>query len=477
MPIASAPTNSYRGAPARRRFKESRVDVGSAGLFDATADEFASHTWQDKHSITKFSQLKDLLSGIVCPSFLDELDDGLRYAGMSIRVSPYVLSLIDWSRPESDPIRRQFMPMRSELEEDHPTLAVDSLEERNQSPVSGLVHRYPDKALFLVTTMCPVYCQFCTRSYAVGLDTPLIVKDSVASVQHWAAALDYIRATPQIEDIVISGGDLARMKPAHIRSLGNALLDIEHVRRLRFATKSLAVQPMKFLSDQEWTNAILEIVDRGRSLFKDVCIHTHFNHPREITPFVEQAMQRLHRAGVLVRNQSVLLRGVNDEAETLIELIRGLGRVNIHPYYVYLCDMVKSTEHFRVPLSMAQQLEKQVRGATAGFNTPLFIVDTPCGKRDVHSAEFYDRDRGVSGFSSPTLAPGRMLHYFDPLRSLTQEGRAAWSVPGARESIIAGESGVPSRAAKLLASANSGHVEVIGFCDPIAFASSESERV
>jgi lysine 2,3-aminomutase len=417
-------------------------------LFAATPEEFNNHAWQDKHSITRFSQLQDLLSGVASSSFLEDVEGGLRQAGMSIRVSPYVLSLIDWRRPESDPVRRQFMPMLSELEDDHPILAVDSLEEREQSPVPGLVHRYPDKALFLVTTMCPVYCQYCTRSYAVGLDTPLVAKDNVASVQHWTAALDYIHAMPQIEDIVISGGDLARLKPAHIRSLGNSLLDIEHVLRIRFATKSLSVQPMKFLTDQEWIGAIFEIVERGRSLFKDVCIHTHFNHPREITPVVERAMRRLHTAGVLVRNQTVLLRGVNDDSATLIELIRGLGRVNIHPYYVYLCDMVKATEHFRVPLGLAQQLEKEVRGATAGFNTPLFIVDTPSGKRDVHSAEFYNKKTGVSGFASPRLAPGRLLHYFDPLRALSPKGREAWAAPDAKASIVASAGAASQRRAR-----------------------------
>ena len=290
----------------------------------------------------------------------------------------------------------------------------------------GLVHRYPDKVLFLVTAVCPVYCQYCTRSYAVGTDTPLVHKEHVTSAKNWAGAIDYIRAHPQIEDIVISGGDVSRLKAANVRELGNALLDIEHVRRIRFATKTLAVQPMKFLSDDEWTGAILDVVERGRAMFKDVVIHTHFNHPREVTPVVEQAMRKLHARGVTVRNQAVLLRGVNDDAPTLRALIKKLGRVNIHPYYVYLCDMVKGTEHFRVPIDQAQQLEKEVRGTTAGFNTPLFIVDTPAGKRDVHSAEFHDYTYGVSAFVAPMVAPGRHFHYFDPLRSLSYAGRRAW---------------------------------------------------
>jgi hypothetical protein len=128
---------------------------------------------------------------------------------------------------------------------------------------------------------------------------------------------------------------------------------------------------------------------------------------------------------------------VNDDATTLRSLIKRLGRINIHPYYVYLCDMVKATEHFRLPLRTAQRLEKEVRGTTAGFNTPLFIVDTPSGKRDVHSAEFHDSEYGVSGFMSPAVSGGLMRHYFDPIRSLSDAAAEAWASPDARKSILA----------------------------------------
>ena len=188
-------------------------------------------------------------------------------------------------------------------------------------------------------------------------------------------------------------------------------------------------------SVNDWTNAVLELVARGRSMFKDVCLHTHFNHPNEVTPIVELAMRRLHEHGLFVRNQTVLLRGVNDDADTLCALIKRLGRINIHPYYVYLCDMVKATEHFRLPLKTAQHLEKQVRGATAGFNTPLFIVDTPSGKRDVHSAEFHDAEYGVSAFVSPAVS-AQTCYYYDPVRSLAHPARLAWAAPDARTSIL-----------------------------------------
>lgn len=404
---------------------------------DVPRSVFEDNAWQDRNAIARLPQLQAALEGVISPDALGDIEAGLAKAGMSIRLNPYIVTLIDWSRAWSDPIRRQFLPMYSEQEEDHPGLEIDSLEEQAHSPVPSIVHRYPDKVLFLVTSVCPVYCQYCTRSYAVGQSTQLIEKDHVTSVQNWAPALDYIRSHPQIEDVVVSGGDLARLKPAHVRALGNSLLEIEHVRRIRFATKVISVQPMKILTDHDWFDAVVQVVERGRSMFKDVCIHTHFNHPNEVTPLVEAAMRRLHEKGVVVRNQTVLLRGVNDDAATLRSLIKKLGRVNIHPYYVYLCDMVKATEHFRLPLKTAQRLEKEVRGTTAGFNTPLFIVDTPSGKRDVHSAEFHDGHYGVSGFVSPVVAPGRMRYYFDPIRSLTEAAAQEWAAPDARETILA----------------------------------------
>jgi len=387
---------------------------------------FEDHAWQDKNSIFRVPQLEEALHGVVSPAMIGEITSAIKLVNMSIRLTPYIMELVDWSNVETDPIRRQFLPMLSELEPDHPSLVVDSLCEREHSPVTGLVHRYPDKVLFLATSVCPVYCQFCTRSYAVGGDTEQLQKDKVASANNWGPALDYIRVHPDIEDVVISGGDTARLKPANLRFLGHALLDIPHIRRIRFATKGLAVQPMKFITDTAWMEALVEVVARARNEFKHVCIHTHFNHPREVTPTVERAMRILHSNGVLVRNQTVLLRGVNNDAATLRELVKKLGRVNIHPYYAYICDMVKGTEHFRIPLHEAQTLEKQVRGSTAGFNTPLFIVDTPAGKRDVHSTESYDRKLGISTFTSPAVASGRLHHYYDPIRSLSGMCRDKW---------------------------------------------------
>ncbi len=411
----------------------------SAGLYASNSQEdFLNHNWQDKNSVIRVEQLETVLRDTAPASVLSDIREGLKKSGMSIRLNPYMMDLIDWRNAETDPIRRQFLPMLSEIEPDHPCMSVDSLEERNTSPAPNLVHRYPDKVLFLVTSVCPVYCQYCTRSYAVGQDTETVRKDNVTSANGWTAALEYIRSNPTIEDVVVSGGDIARLKPANIKALGHALLEIEHVRRIRFATKSVSVLPMKFLSDEAWFSAIVEVAQRGRQMFKSVFVHTHFNHPREVTPLVEKAMRRLFSEGIHVRNQAVLLRGVNDDPQTLIELTKKLGRVNIQPYYVYSCDMVLGTEHFRVRVPEMQRLEREVRGATAGFNTPLFIVDAPGGggKRDVHSYEYRDDKYGISGFRSPSVDPNRMFYHFDPLRELDAGARAEWRAPGGREAIL-----------------------------------------
>ena len=206
----------------------------------------------------------------------------------------------------------------------------------------GLTHRYPDKALFLPLDTCPVYCRFCTRSYAIGLDTDEVEKVHLRpNEERWRRAYSYIASRPELEDIVISGGDAYQLRAQHIEEIGDALLAIPNVRRMRFATKGPAVMPMKILTDDAWVDALTRVVEKGRKLHKDVVLHTHFNHPNEITGITEAAMGRLFERGIVVRNQSVLIRGVNDSVETMTLLVKRLGHVNVHPYYVYVHDMVQ----------------------------------------------------------------------------------------------------------------------------------------
>src|SRR5687768_13015557 len=244
---------------------------------------------------------------------------------------------------------------------DHPKLGLDSLGEQADSPVSGLTHRYPDKVLFLPLNTCPVYCRFCTRSYAVGPDTEVEKLSLKVNVARWEQAFAYLRERTEVEDVVVSGGDSYTLKPEQLKLIGDSLLAIPNIRRIRIATKGPAVMPQKLLTDDEWFHALVQTVEKGRKLHKQVVLHTHFNHPNEITEITQRAMNRVFEHGVVVRNQSVLQCGVNDDIDTMTTLVRRLSYVNVQPYYVYQHDLVKGTEDLRTSVKAAMDIEKAVR--------------------------------------------------------------------------------------------------------------------
>jgi lysine 2,3-aminomutase len=406
---------------------------------DVSEAQFLDHTWQSKHTITKVSKLLEALQELVSPAFLEDAEAGFKRSPMSVRVSPYLLSLIDWSDPYGDPLRIQFIPVGSRLLPDHPKLDLDSLHEQEDAPVPGLTHRYRDKALFLPLDTCPVYCRFCTRSYAVGIDTEEVEKVQLkANDERWKRAYEYIASRPELEDIVISGGDAYNLRAQQITDIGEALLAMPNIRRLRFATKGPAVMPQKILTDEPWLNALTGVVEKGRKLHKAVVLHTHFNHPKEITRITEAAMNKLFERGITVRNQSVLQRRVNDTPEIMGLLVKRLGHVNVQPYYVYVHDLVKGVEDLRTTLDTALDIEKHVRGRTAGFNTPTFVVDAPGGggKRNAHSYEYYDRETGISVYTAPSVKADQLFLYFDPLDQLSETIRRRWAVPAEREVMV-----------------------------------------
>jgi lysine 2,3-aminomutase len=195
--------------------------------------------------------------------------------------------------------------------------------------------------------------------------------------------------------------------------------------------------PMKLLTDTEWVDALTTVVDAGRRQHKEVVLHTHFNHPREITAISQRALDLLFERGIVVRNQSVLQRGVNDSAETLQLLMKRLGYCNVQPYYVYMHDLVSGVEDLRTTVQTGIELEKQVRGTTAGFHTPAFVVDAPGGggKRHIHSFEHYDRETGISVYAAPSVKPGYFL-YFDPVNLLGGEAQERWTEPAEQQRMI-----------------------------------------
>ncbi|NJN26959.1 MAG: KamA family radical SAM protein [Cyclobacteriaceae bacterium] len=404
-----------------------------------TEEEFLDVKFQNKNTVRKVEKLIELVGEIAPGGFIDDVKEGMELAPMNLSISPYILSLIDWNDPYHDPLRIQFIPVNSRRVADHPKLTLDSLGEQGDSPVPGLVHRYFDKVLFLPLDVCPVYCRFCTRSYAIGGNTETVDKVKFTNApQKWNDAFAYIASRPEIEDVVISGGDAYMLAPDRLRLIGNTLLDIPHVRRMRFATKGPAVMPMKILSDQKWTDALVEIVDKGRKMGKEVVLHTHFNSPNEISDITRRAMLHLFKKGITVRNQSVLIKGVNDTAEKMIHLIRKLSYMNVQPYYVYQHDMVSGTEDLRTSVGQTVELEKVIRGVTAGFNTPLFVTDAPGGggKRDVHSYDYYDETTGISVYRSPSVDDSKLYIYFDPIDTLPASGQKLWEDESLHEELI-----------------------------------------
>ncbi|KAF9028859.1 hypothetical protein BDP27DRAFT_1535612 [Rhodocollybia butyracea] len=354
--------------------------------------------------------------------FVQDVLGGISLAPMSIRITPHIMSVIDWTKPLSDPIRRQFIPLRSSFIKDHPKLQLDSLNETGDSPTPGLVHRYHDKALFLAVSVCPVYCRFCTRSYSVGGATEEVsTKKSFSPTRRrWERMFEYIEQTPQLSDIVVSGGDGYYIAPEHLTSITERLLSIPHIRRIRIASKGLAVCPSRIITPGDgWTQALINASAAARRMGKSVALHTHFNHPREVTWITRLAAQKLYEEGVMVRNQTVMLRGVNDNVDTMKELMRLLADNNLMPYYVYQGDMVSGVEDLRTPLSTILEVERHIRGSIAGFATPNFVVDLPGGggKRLATSYNTYDRSTGVSTYILPGKNAGedRVYEYHDPL--------------------------------------------------------------
>jgi len=406
---------------------------------DIDAELFLNHLWQEKNAITSVTALGELIKNRISTAFLKDLEEGHQLAPMSIRLTPYILSLINWDNPFFDPLRRQFLPLASEIEVDHPMVKLDPMGEQDDSPAPGLTHRYPDRVLFLATNVCPVYCRYCTRSYAVGLDTEVVTKQKISAPgERWEPAFRYIAANPSVEDVVISGGDAYRLKARHITEIGERLLDVPHVRRMRFATKGLAVLPMKIQSDHDWTDAISRLSDRARKMGKSIAIHTHFNHPNEITAITAKALGMLYERGVEVRNQAVILKGVNDNSHDMHRLSECLAYLNVRPYYCFQGDMIRGVETLRTSIGESIELEKSTRGLIAGHNTPHFIVDLPGGggKRDIHSFDHYDKQLGVAVYRAPAVKKDKFFLYCDPLHTLSQESQALWINPESRAQLL-----------------------------------------
>jgi len=325
-------------------------------------------TWQMQHRIQSASDLARWIDPTEEEArAIDALADRFRFV-----ITPYYASLMDPEDPEC-PIRRQVVPRLAELED--PAGVADPLDEVAHSPVKNVVRVYRDRIAFCVNNECALYCRFCLRKRMVGDEEWTMKKRELG------AALGWIRATPEIRDVLLTGGDPLVFSDERLEWLLAELRAIPHVEIIRLGTRLPVTLPFRV------TDALARMLER----FHPIWVNTHFNHPRELTADAAEACDRLLRAGIPIGNQSVLLRGVNDDAATMRALCEGLVRMRVRPYYCYQAQLLEGTRHFRVPIEQGIELFRSLRGRTSGFAIPQYLLDTPFGK--VPLAHSYLRGR------------------------------------------------------------------------------------
>jgi lysine 2,3-aminomutase len=290
-----------------------------------------------------------------------------------MRITPHYLGLI---REAGDPIWRQCVPDPREL--DDGGLLVDPLNEEALSPATGIVHRYPDRVLFLVSGTCASYCRFCTRKRKVGCPS---MRVSLGEVR---AGIDYIARTPQVSDVILSGGDPLLMSDLLLEDILERLRRIPHVETIRIGTRVPVTLPERI------TENLCRLLRRFHPLY----LNTHFNHPRELAPEAAEACARLADAGIQLGNQTVLLKGVNDDPGVMKELVKGLLRLRVRPYYLHQMDLTAGTGHFRTSLDRGAEIMRSLRGTVSGLAIPHYVVDLPGGKGKVPVGPNYVEGEG-----------------------------------------------------------------------------------
>ena len=327
-------------------------------LFPNVSDsDWNDWRWQEKNRIETVDQLKQYLP------LMPEEEEGVKRCVESLRmaITPYYLSLID-PNDKNDPIRKQAIPTGSELVKSYMDLE-DPLAEDADSPVPGLTHRYPDRVLLLVTDQCAMYCRHCTRRRFAGQtdhELPVVQVDN---------AIDYIRLTPVIRDVLLSGGDAMLLPDEQLEYIIKKLREIPHVELIRIGSRTPVVMPQRITQ---------ELCDMFKK-YHPVWFNTHFNHVKEITEDAKVALARLADAGLPLGNQTVLLRGVNDSVGVIKKLMHELVKNRVRPYYLYVCDLSMGLEHFRTPVSKGIEIIEGLRGHTSGCAVPTFAVDAPGG--------------------------------------------------------------------------------------------------
>jgi lysine 2,3-aminomutase len=413
------------------------------GYLGVTAEQWESAQWQRAHTVKNLKEFKEALGPHLSDDLAADIErDMAERATMSMLIPPQMINTMDEGDLRADPVRRYMAPAFSERQgqwASHPYATRDSLHEADMWAVEGLTHRYPTKVLAELLSTCPQYCGHCTRMDLVGNSTPLIAKYKFELKQpdRHAAMLHYLRNTPTVRDVVVSGGDVANIPIKHLEEFVSALMDLENIRDIRLATKGLMGLPQHFLQPQV-QEGMQRLGERARQRGVSIAVHTHVNHANSLTPLVARAARQFLDWGFRdVRNQGVLLRGVNTTPNTLLDLcFTLLDRCGIMPYYFYMCDMIPNSEHWRTAVWEAQELQHAIMGYLPGFATPRVVCDVPfVGKRWVHQVEEYDRERGISYWTKnyrtgieydDPEALTRHHPYYDPIYTLSEAGQSWW---------------------------------------------------
>jgi len=323
---------------------------------DVPDDKWTSWRWQLSNRINTAEEFEKVIP--LTPSERKALTAQNLFR---VDITPYFISLIDPDDPD-DPIRKQVVPTDAELLS-FTSMMEDSLAEDRHSPVPGLVHRYPDRVLMLVTTQCASYCRYCTRSRIVGDPS------ATFSRAEFEMQIDYLKRTPQVRDVLLSGGDPLVLAPKILEEILSRLREIPHVEILRIGTRVPVFMPMRV------TGELTDMLQKYHPLWMNI----HVNHPNEISLELEQAADQLTRAGIPLGNQSVLLAGVNDNIHIQRQLVQELVRIRVRPYYLYQCDLVEGAGHFRTPVAKGIEIMEGLRGHTSGYAVHQYIVDAPGG--------------------------------------------------------------------------------------------------
>ena len=323
----------------------------------ATVKDWNNWHWQIKQSVQSVAELSRYLH-------LSDNEIGIsseHAQNLPLRITPYYLSLLDPDNPEQ-PLRKSVVPVFDEYIVSKGE-ASDPLSEEHDSPVPNLVHRYPDRVLFLATGFCSTYCRYCTRTHMVAKDKCHI------GIKAWEPALQYIASHPEVRDVLISGGDPLTMPDLHIEYLLRRLRSIQHVEIIRIGTKVPVVLPQRI------TRPLVNMLKKYHPLM----ISIHFTHAGEITPETKEACEKLANAGIPLGSQTVLLRGINDNVASMKQLMQGLLRIRVRPYYLYQCDPILGSTHFRTPIEKGVEIIHGLRGFTTGYAVPQFVIDAPGG--------------------------------------------------------------------------------------------------